>query len=169
MDPTICELCLSGTGLFRENDDDGSLQVLFDQFCGLIFQEATISLERVCAECWESLDQFNGFCDRIRKAHTDYADLQESGDDKESIELLDDGESSTKDEIEHEMILIQEESNEVYSSQSEDDTRVESNSKTIMTIDPDSFSGYDQVPIRRRKCHLKFSKYSTYFILFLDF
>lgn len=53
------------------------------------------------------------------------------------------------------MIVI-DESNEIYSSQSEDDTNTESDSKAIMTIDPDSFSGYEQVPIRRRKFLINF-------------
>lgn len=120
-------------------------------------QDGTISLDRVCVDCWDSLDQFNDFCDRIRTAHTDYAELHEASDDKESLdhEELDDDDSSTKDMIEHEMIVVQEESLELYSSLSEEETPVEPPTQTIMTIDPDSFSGYDQVPIRRRKCRQK--------------
>lgn len=51
-----------------------------------MYQDCTLALCRVCNECWESLYLFNDFCQRVRRAHTDYAQVHASVCDQDFMD-----------------------------------------------------------------------------------
>lgn len=48
-------------------------------------QDSTITFDTICGKCWQSLQQFSQYCEKIRSIHRDLLEAQKVDDDQTEI------------------------------------------------------------------------------------